>query len=176
MDRREEEQADEVKALRKKKKKQYIEKETQPFKRKEEEAGGERERKRESISSQIGLGQFVVTQRLPFLGTTTVNDVWQAHPHYWLSFTHARTHTHTHTHISYLTCTILCGPFQKLRNTLYTHTHTHTHTHTSNEASLATPLPLSPHSFSATTPTFLLHTQLGFTCINNSGALSLHDD
>jgi len=50
------------------------------------EGGSEREREREreegerAPPSQIGLGQFVVTQRLPFPGTTTVNDVWQAHP------------------------------------------------------------------------------------------------
>lgn len=55
-----------------------------------------RERERASLS-QIRLGQFVVTQRLPFAGITTVNDVWQAHPYYWLSFTHARKHTHSVT-------------------------------------------------------------------------------
>lgn len=53
----------------------------------------EREREREHPQPNR-IGQFVVTQRLPFLGTTTVNDVWQAHPYYWLVFTHAHIHTH----------------------------------------------------------------------------------
>lgn len=132
--------------------------------KKERKWGWEKEGGKTVSPSQIGLGQFVVTQRLPFPGTTTVNDVWQAHPYYWLSFT--QTHTHTPYFLTHSTKeNALCmyysknqSPSQwwvnkKLKWKVYLFfsflyktqsTHTHTHTLTPVVKSLVIPLPQFP--------------------------------
>lgn len=57
----------------------------------------ERERERVFPPAKSDWGSLSSHKGLPFLGTTTVNDVWQAHPYYWLSFTHTHSRGHTHT-------------------------------------------------------------------------------
>lgn len=108
---------------------------------------------------QIGLGQFVVAKRLWFLGNTTVNDVWQAHP-YWLLFTHKHTHRYSYNlpHTRNITnkCVHVCIHIQttEKEELLCVILSFSPSPAVKENPSLAGPLPLFPHSLTNTSLRF----------------------
>lgn len=106
------------------------------------------------------------TLRLLFLGIAKVTDVWQAHLYQWLFHTHIVLNIFIwiNSHDNEQAFPNKNSLFKRLFNGLFW------------KVSHEKPSLLFPHRFTVTESTAPFHTQPCLTCINNSAALSLHDD